>query len=1095
MRLVCLLPARNAEEDLPGYLESVARFADAVVALDDGSTDRTRALLQASPLVRVLLTNTPRETAAGWDDSVNRNRLLEAAAELDPDWILSLDADERIPPDDGAALRRFVESDALRGCAYGLRHHRMWASGYDPAPRYVYRLFAFEPGQRFPGRRLHFDPIPVSIPRRAWVRTSIRLQHLGAATEERRLARLAKYRETDPEAEFDTNFGGLDERPPGDLVPWGPRPSGLPLLVGPGELGADLLPPADRWIDGRPRLVCLLPARNAEEDLPGYLESVARFADAVVALDDGSTDRTRALLQASPLVRVLLTNTPRETAAGWDDSVNRNRLLEAAAELDPDWILSLDADERIPPDDGAALRRFVEHSAGPGFAYQFRVFRMIEDLEQYDRADLWVARLFAFDPGQRFPPERLHFVPVPSSIPRSRWLRTTLRIQHLGGSTEARRRARFRKYEDADPDRAFETDYRRLLDPAGSVHSWAPRPPDLPVLAAAHAPGSGGGDLDLEGPVLSAVVIARDDEATIARTVRSVVEQECPEAFEVIVVTSGSDRTAEVVRRSFPEVTVVELPRPALPGAARNAGLRLARGDYVSFPGSHVELPPGSLAARLRAHGLGYPMVTGSMRNATPTRSGWAAYFLDHSGSLPGRPSGVLTGPPAHCSYARDFLFEVGGFPEDMRAGEDTVVNLRLARRGLRAYRAQDVVLFHRSPCRTPGRLIVHHFLRGRALGRILLEGHWPEGNLLAPRAARSLLPGYVGLRVRRAAANVRRWNPELEGEYRRAAPLVRVGAAAAWLGAWAEVLSRPSAARRLLGRAGVTVAIVGLNRRGARPDANTDVLLLARADLARGTLRLVSVPRDLEVDTPGFGVHRLNAAYRLGAGPPRREDPRAGMRLLGRTIRESLGVRIDGWAMVDFDGFRRLVDGLGGIDVVVEHEVHDDHVDADWEGTHFDPGPQRLDGRRALEYARTRKADGDLWRRRRHVDILRAVMKRLRELRTPAETTRVVRALRGSIRTGPGLRGAAAMGLAALRIRADRVRTAHVTEPLVRSVRTEEGRWIRRGDLSAVGDFVRAALGIGPGGSEPQVARIRAVGDQSEATPSASLRTLERRR
>ena len=86
-------------------------------------------------------------------------------------------------------------------------------------------------------------------------------------------------------------------------------------------------------------------------------------------------------------------------------------------------------------------------------------------------------------------------------------------------------------------------------------------------------------------------------------------------------------------------------------------------------------------------------------------------------------------------------------------------------------------------------------------------------------------------------------------------------------------------------------------------------------------------------------------------------------------------------------------------------------------------------------------------------------------------------------------------MGLAALRIRPDRVRAAHVTEPLVRSVRTEEGRWIRRGDLSAVGAFVRAALGIGPGGSEPQVARIRAVGDQSEAAPSASLRTLERRR
>ena len=60
-------------------LDALRRFADAVVALDDGSTDGTAALLAQDPLVRVLLRNPLRETYAGWDDAANRNRLLEGS--------------------------------------------------------------------------------------------------------------------------------------------------------------------------------------------------------------------------------------------------------------------------------------------------------------------------------------------------------------------------------------------------------------------------------------------------------------------------------------------------------------------------------------------------------------------------------------------------------------------------------------------------------------------------------------------------------------------------------------------------------------------------------------------------------------------------------------------------------------------------------------------------------------------------------------------------------------------------------------------------------------------------------------------------------
>ncbi|MGH2710774.1 MAG: glycosyltransferase family 2 protein [Actinomycetota bacterium] len=231
MSVVCLLPARNAAADLPGYMESASRFCDAIVALDDGSTDDTRRILEQSRFVQILLTNPPRRRFHGWHDGVNRNRLLLAASELDPDWIISIDADERLDPTDAAAFRGFIETDALPGCAYGLQHFRMWGPRqFDPHFTWIYRLFAFEPGQAFPNRRLHFNPVPTSIPRPRWVRTTIRVQHLGADDEVRQLERLEKYRDVDPAGEYTTDQGGLGKAPAGDLPRWRARSPNDPIL-------------------------------------------------------------------------------------------------------------------------------------------------------------------------------------------------------------------------------------------------------------------------------------------------------------------------------------------------------------------------------------------------------------------------------------------------------------------------------------------------------------------------------------------------------------------------------------------------------------------------------------------------------------------------------------------------------------------------------------------------------------------------------------------------------------------------------------------------------------------------------------------------
>src|SRR3972149_5203114 len=137
----------------------------------------------------------------------------------------------------------------------------------------------------------------------------------------------------------------------------GPQRGGPARRLGrPGRPGR----PGPRPLTGEPpRLVVLPPVRNGAGLLDGWFAAVAPFADAVVALDDGSTDDTPAILESHPLVAAVLTHPRRTGFDQWDAHATRPELLRAAAGHG-DWVLFLDADERIPAPDGDDLRSFVQ---------------------------------------------------------------------------------------------------------------------------------------------------------------------------------------------------------------------------------------------------------------------------------------------------------------------------------------------------------------------------------------------------------------------------------------------------------------------------------------------------------------------------------------------------------------------------------------------------------------------------------------------------------------------------------------------------------------------------------------------------------------
>jgi glycosyltransferase involved in cell wall biosynthesis len=439
-----------------------------------------------------------------------------------------------------------------------------------------------------------------------------------------------------------------------------------------------------------------------------------------------------------------------------------------------DWVLFLDADERFTLDDARALQRFVAAEARPGFAYGFQVHRTSDDLERYEvPGGTWVYRLFQREPDQTLPERLLHFPPVPTSIPRRMWLRTSIPLLHVATTSSDDGEARWVKYQGADPDREWQASYDHLRQPPESLRPLPRR--SGPVVLPIH---------DRNGeirPTISVIVISQDDEDRIEEVVRSIAAQEVCADCEVIVVTSGTDRTADIVRRGFPTVTVVEMDRPSLPGGARNAGLAVASGDIVVFVGSHIELTEGSLQARLDAHEEGWAMVTGTVLNGSPTRAGWATYFLDHWSLLPGRPSGELSTAPTRCSYVRFLLDRVGGFPDTVRAGEDTAVNLELWRQGFSAYRCREAAEVHTSLIGDTTTLIRRHHERGIAWAAIL-RARYGSSRIVLLRRWWHLL-AYAPRRLLRIHRGVRAWGGGLRSPYRRAAPLIVFGALAAWAG------------------------------------------------------------------------------------------------------------------------------------------------------------------------------------------------------------------------------------------------------------------------------------------------------------------------
>lgn len=180
-----------------------------------------------------------------------------------------------------------------------------------------------------------------------------------------------------------------------------------------------------------------------------------------------------------------------------------------------------------------------------------------------------------------------------------------------------------------------------------------------------------------------------------------------------------------------------------------------------------------------------------------------------------------------------------------------------------------------------------------------------------------------------------------------------------------------------------VNILMMGVDQRcDEEGPTHSDTIMIASIDPLAKRVALMSIPRDLWVDIPGFGPDRINTAYFKGQAY---EYPGGGAKLAAETVEAFLGIPIDYYLTVDFQAFVDVVDLIGGITVDVPETIDDPTYPDNCYGYDpftIQPGRHLLDGATALKYARTRATlGGDVDRAARQQQVILAVKDQVSQL------------------------------------------------------------------------------------------------------------------
>ncbi|MDI6711180.1 MAG: LCP family protein [Bacillota bacterium] len=193
--------------------------------------------------------------------------------------------------------------------------------------------------------------------------------------------------------------------------------------------------------------------------------------------------------------------------------------------------------------------------------------------------------------------------------------------------------------------------------------------------------------------------------------------------------------------------------------------------------------------------------------------------------------------------------------------------------------------------------------------------------------------------------------------------------------------------------RGRMNLLVLGVDARKGETVTRSDTIMFISAEPRQHRVSILSIPRDTRVEIPGHGWDKINAATALG-----------GAELAQKTVSGFLDVPIDYYVLTNFEGFKKLVDILGGVTLDVEQDMQ--HREGDGYVIDLKKGVQRLDGEKALQYVRYRGyAMGDITRAEKQQKFLKALAQELVQSRNITKLPKLVPQLRECVETNMSVR------------------------------------------------------------------------------------------
>lgn len=266
-----------------------------------------------------------------------------------------------------------------------------------------------------------------------------------------------------------------------------------------------------------------------------------------------------------------------------------------------------------------------------------------------------------------------------------------------------------------------------------------------------------------------------------------------------------------------------------------------------------------------------------------------------------------------------------------------------------------------------------------------------------------------------------------------------------------------------------INFLLIGSDRRPTGTSHRTDTMLIAIVWYKQGQVSLISIPRDLWIEIPTVGMQRINTAYQSGEFGG---YPGGGMGLLKDTILLNLGIRIDHTAMVEFDGFRRIVDTLGGVEIPVACAYtdwrlidpnYDPNDENNWWLYTVGPGQVYMDGDLALWYARSRSKSSDYDRGRRQQEVLRTLFQKALQTDTFNKIPQLYNDLASTVITDMGLTDLLSYAPYAVNFTNANIRSYYIRPPYVSGWTTPGGASVLLPQEDALRQMLTEATTLSP--------------------------------